>query len=49
MVQLPNSLGGSVGNSAEVIATGVIRANELSTTLVWIAHSPTVSVEEQRR
>jgi hypothetical protein len=39
--ELPNNPGGSVTNSAEVIATGVIRANKLSTPLVWIEHRPT--------
>ena len=32
--------GGSVTNSAEVIAAGVIRANELPTPLVWIEYWP---------
>ena len=34
--ELPNNPGGSITNSAEVIAAGVIRANELPTPLVWI-------------
>src|SRR4029450_5467073 len=38
--ELPNNPGGSVTNSAEVIAAGVIRANELPTPLVWIEHWP---------
>jgi hypothetical protein len=37
---LPNNPGGSITNSAEVIAAGVIRANELPTPLVWIEHWP---------
>jgi hypothetical protein len=36
--ELPKNLGGSITNSAEVIAAGVIRANELPTPLVWIEH-----------
>jgi hypothetical protein len=36
--ELPNNPGGSITNSAEVIAAGVIQANELSTPLVWIEH-----------
>jgi hypothetical protein len=38
--ELPNNPGGSITNSAEVIAEGVIRANELPTPLVWIEHWP---------
>jgi len=38
--QLPNNPGGSITNSAEVIAAGVIRANELPTPLIWIEHWP---------
>jgi hypothetical protein len=38
--ELPNNPGGSITNSAEVIAAGVIRANELPTSLVWIEHWP---------
>jgi hypothetical protein len=40
--------GGSITNSAEVIAAEVIQANELSTPLVWIEHWPqeTTDVEE---
>ena len=37
-LELPNNPGGSINNSAEVIAAGVIRANELPTPLVWIEH-----------
>jgi hypothetical protein len=36
--EVPNNPGGSVTNSAEVIAAGVIRANKLPTPLVWIEH-----------
>ena len=36
--ELPNNPGGSITDSAEVIAAGVIRANELPTPLVWIEH-----------
>jgi len=45
--ELPNHPGGSITNSAEVIAAGVIRANELPTPLVWIEHWPEESAEEQ--
>ena len=45
--ELPNRPGGSVTNSAEVIAAGVIRANELPTPLVWIEHCPEESTEGQ--
>jgi hypothetical protein len=38
--ELPNNPGGSITNSAEAIAAGVIQANELPTTLVWIEHWP---------
>jgi hypothetical protein len=38
--ELPNNPGGSITNSAEVIAEGVIRANELPTPLVWMEHWP---------
>ena len=37
---LPNNPGGSITNSAEVIAAGVIQANELPTPLVRIEHWP---------
>jgi hypothetical protein len=36
--ELPNNPGGSITNAAEVIAAGVIQANELPTPLVWIEH-----------
>ena len=38
--ELPNNPGGSITNSAEVIAAGVIQANKLPTPLVWIEHWP---------
>jgi hypothetical protein len=37
---MSNNPGGSITNSAEGIAAGVIRANELLTLLVWIEHWP---------
>jgi hypothetical protein len=43
--ELSNNPGGSVTNSAEVIAAGVIQANELSTPLVWIEHRPEESTD----
>jgi hypothetical protein len=43
--ELPNNPGGSITNSVEVIAAGVIRANELQTPLVWIEHWPEESAE----
>jgi hypothetical protein len=36
--KLPDNSGGSITNSAEVIAAGVIQANELPTPLVRIEH-----------
>jgi hypothetical protein len=45
--EVPNNPGGSITNSAEVIAAGVIRANELPTPLVWIEHWPEETTEEQ--
>ena len=45
--ELPNNPGGSITNSAEVVAAGVIRANELPTHLVWIEHWPEESTEGQ--
>ncbi len=45
--ELPNNPGGSITNSAEVIAAGVIRANELPTPLVWIEHWPEESTDEE--
>jgi hypothetical protein len=41
----PNNSGGSITNSAEVIAAGVIQANELPTPLVWIEHWPKESTD----
>jgi len=38
--ELPNNPGGSITNTAEVIAAGVIQANELPTSVVWIEHWP---------
>ena len=38
--ELPHNPGGSVTNSAEVIAAEVIRSHELPTPLVWIEHWP---------
>ncbi len=43
--ELPNNPGGSIVNSAEVIATGVIQNNKLSTPPVWIEHWPEESTE----
>jgi len=43
--ELPNNPGGSITNSVEAIAAGVIRANELHTPLVWIEHWPEESAE----
>jgi hypothetical protein len=43
--ELPNNSEGSVTNSAEVIAAGVIRANRLPTPLVWIEHWPRESTD----
>jgi hypothetical protein len=43
--ELPNNPGGSITNSAEVIATGVIRTNELPTPLVWVEHWPEESTD----
>jgi hypothetical protein len=45
--ELPNNPGGSITNSAELIAAGVIQANELPTPLVWIEHWPEESTEGQ--
>jgi hypothetical protein len=46
--EIPNNPGGSITNSAETIAAGVIRAKELPTPLVWKEHWPqeTTDVEE---
>ena len=45
--EVANNPGGSITNSAEVLAAGVIRANELPTLLVWIEHWPEESAEGQ--
>jgi hypothetical protein len=45
--ELPNNPGGSITNSAEVIAAGVVRAKELPTPLVWIEHWPEECTEGQ--
>jgi hypothetical protein len=45
--EVPNNPGGSITNSAETIAAGVIRANELPTPLVWIEHWPEENTEGQ--
>jgi hypothetical protein len=38
--ELPNNPGGSITNSVEAIAAGVIQANKLPTPLVGIEHRP---------
>lgn len=38
--ELPNNPGGSITNSVEVIAAGVIQNNKLPTPLIWIEHRP---------
>jgi hypothetical protein len=38
--EVPNNPGDAITNSAEVLAAGVIRANELLTPLIWIEHWP---------
>jgi hypothetical protein len=43
--EVANNPGGSITNSAEVIAAGVIWANELLTPLVWIEHGPEETTE----
>jgi hypothetical protein len=43
--EVPNNPGGSITNSAEMIAAGVVRANQLLTPLVWIEHRPEESTE----
>jgi hypothetical protein len=44
--EVPNNPGGSITNAAEVIAAGVIGANELPTPLVWIEHWPEESTTD---
>jgi hypothetical protein len=39
--ELSNNPGGSITTWVEAIAAGAIRANKLSTPLVWIEHRPT--------
>jgi hypothetical protein len=36
--ELPNNPGGSITNSVEMIAAGVIQNNKLPTPLIWIEH-----------
>ncbi len=43
--ELPNNPGGSVTNSAEVIAAEVIRSHELPTPVVWIEQRPKESTD----
>jgi hypothetical protein len=43
--EVPNNPGGSITNSVEAIAAGVIRANRLPTPLVWIEHWPVESTD----
>jgi hypothetical protein len=43
--ELPNNPGGSITNSVEVIAAGVIRSHELPAPMVWIEHWPEESTE----
>jgi hypothetical protein len=38
--ELPDNPGGSTTNSAEVLAAGMTRTNELPTLLAWIEHRP---------
>ena len=45
--EVPNNPGGPITNSAEVIAAGVIRANELPTPLICIEHWPEETTEGQ--
>jgi hypothetical protein len=45
--EVPNNPGGSITNSADTIAAGVIRANELPTPLVRIEHWPKETTEGQ--
>ena len=45
--ELPNNPGGSITNSVETIAAGVIKANELPTPLVWIEHWPKRTTDGQ--
>jgi hypothetical protein len=45
--ELPNNPGGSITNSAEVIAAGVIQTNERFAPLVWIEHWPKETMNEE--
>ena len=45
--ELPNNPGGSITNSAEVLAAGMTRANELPTSLALIEPRPKKSTEGQ--
>jgi hypothetical protein len=45
--ELPNNPGGSITDSAEVIAAGVIQNNKQPTPLVWIEYWPEESTEGQ--
>jgi hypothetical protein len=47
--ELPSYPGGSITNSVEVIAAGVIRADGLPTPLVWIEHWPEETTEGQEK
>jgi hypothetical protein len=47
--EVPNNPGGSITNSAEVIAAGMmIQANKLPAPLVWIEHRPEESTSGRR-
>jgi hypothetical protein len=46
--ELPNNPGGSITNSVEAIAAGVIQANKLPAPLVWIEHRPEESTNGWR-
>jgi hypothetical protein len=43
--ELPDNPGGSTTNSAEVLAAGMTRTNELPTLLAWIGHRPEESMD----
>ncbi len=47
--ELPNNPGGSITNSAEAKAAGVIQANKLPAPLVWIEHGPRRAPMVERR
>ena len=44
-LELPNNPGGSITNSAEVIAAEMIRSHKLPSSLVWIEHWPEESTD----